>query len=604
MESSPAEEDLIAGLQSLSEQIGDVPTVREMRESGPYSPYFYKDRFGTWHDALRAADIQPTHGVDVEYDRETLLQELQRVDTITDRPPRRRDLDEHGEYPHDAYDEAFDSFIHALEEAGIEPDEKQYRFSSVETPDDKRGSANVEILRNNGPTPISELPQGLSPEDRGNGIWKFDLNSGSTQPATAMCYLRDEHAPELVIRRFFEENPHVLEYQEPQAIKMDIGNYHTSWKDIGQDIVDELIQKDAVSPPQLENLVVVRVTDDDTLHYCFSASVSTAVDIADLPFSDSTYTGQHPVWGFSQDTRDIWDSLSEHDGLLFSTDSGTLTHYMPITDTVKNSDAMTDLWVEYDDGVRTGGIDRPLPLLVIGSQVQQISLPESEFANEIDCEFDEEPVQWIDEHALEPLVKRYGSFESYLRNRDRSSDRGTAGVGTEPDGIPGDMDAASTSDSSTPEPTATGNKANVYHISPPAIAAVRQAVSDSGDLETAESELVASAIRTRLKQVIDDPTPRVTDAPESTVAVTVDIKSHNQALIEGLCGDNATYELPSAFVEDAIRSELDVPEASETEVTIPPTVAARITAVTAFGDDDVTVSEFVHEAVEQKLEEQ
>lgn len=605
MESSPAEEDLIAGLQSFAEQIDGVPTVRAMRESGPYSPYFYKDTFGSWHDALRAAGIQPTHGVDVEYSREALLEDLQRVDSKIDRPPRRTDIDEHGEYPYDAYDEEFNSFIHALEEAGIEPEEKQYRFSSVETPEHKRGSANVEILRNNGPTPTSELPQGVSPEDRSNGVWKFNLDSGSTQPATAICYLHGDHAPELVIRRFFEENPHVLEYQKPHAIKMDIGNHHNSWKEIGQDIVDELVEEGTVSPPQLENVVIIRVTDADSLRYCFETSVSSAVDLADLPFSDRDHTGQHPVWGFSQDANEIWDSLSEHDGLLFSTDSGTFTHYMPIADTVKSSDVMTDLWVEYDDdGVRTGGIDRPLPLLVIGTQVQQISLPEGEFADKIDTELDEEPVQWLDEQALEPLINSYGSFESYLRPRDQPPDRKTAGVDPTTDSEQGDKDDEPASESVPPEPTATDTEDTVYHVSPPASAAVRRAVSDSDGTDATDSEIVASAIRTRLKEVIDDPTPRVTDTPDSTVAVTVDIESHNQTLIEGLCGENRTYESPSAFAEDAIRSELNVPEATETEITLPPELVARITAVTELNDDDETVAEFVHNAVAQKLEEQ
>jgi Arc/MetJ-type ribon-helix-helix transcriptional regulator len=604
MESKPAEEDLITGLQSFAEQIDGVPTIRDMRESGPYSPYFYKDTFGTWHDALRAAGIQPTHGVDVEYDRDALLEDLRRVDSRIDRPPRRKDVDEHGEYPYEAYDEEFDSFIYALKEAGIEPEEKQYRFSSVETPEDKKGSANVEMLRNDGPTPISELPQGVSAEDRGNGVWKFEVDSGAAQPATAICYLHEDHAPELVIRRFFEENPHVVEYQDPHAIKMDIGKHHTSWKDIGQDIVDELVEEGTVSPPQFENLVVVHVPNDETLDYCFETSVSSPVDLAELPFSDSDYTGQHPVWGFSQEAREIWDSLSEHDGILFKTDTGTFTHYMPVSDTVKSSDVMTALWVEYDDGVRTGGIDHPLPLLVIGSQVQRVSLPEAEFADEIDTELSEESIQWIDEDVLEPLVSSYGSFESYLRNRDHSPDRDAAGVGLKTDGVPGDVDDESTPDLSETEPPTTDTKDNVYHISQPAMLAVHQAVSDPEGSEGTESDVIASTLRTRLKQVIDDPTPRVTETPESTVAVTVDVESHNQTLIDGLCGENGTYESPSAFVEDAIRTELDVPEVSETEVTIPPEVVARITAVTELGDNEGTVTEFVHEAVEEKLEEQ
>jgi hypothetical protein len=309
MDTTPSDEEIIAGLQSLAEQVEGVPTVHDMRKKGPYSPYFYKDRFGSWHDSLRAAGLQPTHGVDIEIEREALLEDLQRVDSITERPPRRTDIEQYGEYPYDAYNEEFESFIHALEDAGIEPDEKQYRFSSVETPDDKKGSANIERLRNNGPTQTSELPQGVSPKDRERGVWKFDLDSGSTQPATPIRYLNGEHSPELVIRRFFEKNPHVLEYQDPHAIKQDIGNHQSSWKAIGQDIVDELVKEGVVTPPAFENLIIIRTTMNESLRYCFEASIAAPVDLEDLPLEDTEQTDQPNLWGFPEEHESIWQAL-------------------------------------------------------------------------------------------------------------------------------------------------------------------------------------------------------------------------------------------------------------------------------------------------------
>lgn len=432
MDSAPSKEELIEGLQSFAEEVDGVPTVREMRADGPYSPYFYKDRFGSWHNALRAADIQPTHGVDIAAEREELVEDIKRVDEIVDRPPRKADIHEHGDYPFEAYDEEFESYIHALEEAGIDPDEKQYRFSSVETPEEKKGSANIEQLRNSGPTPASEMPQDVSPIDRRNGVWKFNLTSGSTQPATPICYLHEEHSPELILRRFFEENPHVLEYQSPHAIKMEIGEHQASWKDIGQRIIDDIVEKGVVSAPQFENLAVIRVTEDDTLRHSFETSVLTPADLDELVLDEQEgeYTGESPILGFPQESEEIWQALSENDGLLFSTRPGLFTHYVPVDSTVESPEVMKDLWVEYDDaGVRCGGIERPLPYIVVGANAQEMSLPEEEFAGEVNQSLDEESIQWLDKSALEPMLNSYGSFESYLRNRDHSTDPSPSGIG-------------------------------------------------------------------------------------------------------------------------------------------------------------------------------
>lgn len=436
MDSTPSREELIKRLQSFAEEVDGIPTIREMRADGPYSPYFYKNRFGSWHDALRAADIQPTHGVEITAEREELVEDIKSVDEVVDRPPRTTDIHEHGDYPLEAYDEEFESYIHALEEAEINPDEKQYRFSSVETPEEKKGSANIEQLRDSGPTPASEMPQGVSTSDRRNGVWKFNLTSGSTQPATPIFYLNEEHSPELILRRFFEENPHVLEYQSPHAIKIEIGEHQASWKDIGQRIVDDIVETGIVSTSQFENLAVIRVTEDDTLRYSFETSVLTPVDLDELDLNEEEgeYTGESPVWGFPREFEELWQALSENDGLLFSTQPGLFTHYVPVDSTVKDPGVMNDLWVEYDDdGARCGGIERPLPYVVMGADIQELSLPEERFAGEVNQSLDEEPIQWLGESALEPLLNSYGSIESYLRNKDRSTDTSPSGIGIEED---------------------------------------------------------------------------------------------------------------------------------------------------------------------------
>ncbi|APX96386.1 homing endonuclease associated repeat-containing protein [Natronorubrum daqingense] len=420
MDTIPTKERLIEDLQSFAEEVDGVPTVRGMRNDGPHSPHHYKQEFGTWHDALRAADIQPTHGVTPDVDRDALVTELQKVNEITERPPRRADIDEHGQYPYTLYDEEFESYIRALEEAEIDPDEKQYRFSSVETPEEKQGSANIEKLRSNGPTPSSELPQGRSTKDRQLGVWKFDMNSGSTQPADAMYYIHEEHPPELVLRRFFQHNLHVLEYRDAHGIKMAIKDHQPSWKEIGRRIVDELLEEGATPSAEFQNLVVIRTHDDSVLNYCFDSSVSTVVDVDELPVTAGGQTGTRPVWGFPRETQDLWRTLSERDGLIFSTQAGTLTHYVPIVEKLENTDVMTELWVEYENGVRSNGIDRPWPYLVIGGEVQEIDIQVEVLLEEIGSERTDEPIQWLDEEALKPFVNTYGDFESYARHCESS----------------------------------------------------------------------------------------------------------------------------------------------------------------------------------------
>jgi hypothetical protein len=113
---------------------------------------------------------------------------------------------------------------------------------------------------------------------------------------------------------------------------------------------------------------------------------------------------------------------------------------MQIAETAENTDVMSDLWIEYgEDGIRTGGIERPLRYIVIGSELQEISLPEEELIDEIDSSLNREPIQWLDETELEPLLNSYGSFESYLRNRRQSTDISTSGASLDEDSSPQDV---------------------------------------------------------------------------------------------------------------------------------------------------------------------
>lgn len=61
------------------------------------------------------------------YSDEELKEELRALDAELGRPPRLRDMRDHGLHSVDVYKERFGTWVDALLEAGIEPDERQLR---------------------------------------------------------------------------------------------------------------------------------------------------------------------------------------------------------------------------------------------------------------------------------------------------------------------------------------------------------------------------------------------------------------------------------------------------------------------------------------------
>jgi putative restriction endonuclease len=89
---------------------------------------------------------------------------------------------------------------------------------------------------------------------------------------------------------------------------------------------------------------------------------------------------------------------------------------------------MTALWVEYEDGVRSGGIERPWPYVVFGKEVREISITNQEFVDEFDFSLTNETIQSFGKRELTSILNRYGGIESYLRERERSDDASPTGT--------------------------------------------------------------------------------------------------------------------------------------------------------------------------------
>lgn len=68
-----SESQLLEELREFAGDLGDTPTVAEMRADGPYTEKPYVNRWGTWTDALEAAGLEPNISLPCDWD---LLNEL------------------------------------------------------------------------------------------------------------------------------------------------------------------------------------------------------------------------------------------------------------------------------------------------------------------------------------------------------------------------------------------------------------------------------------------------------------------------------------------------------------------------------------------------
>lgn len=111
--------DLIDELVSVSEAIGRTPRRDDMEEKGQYSSSTYKNRFGSWNEALEAAGFQPNKEWGITQD--ALIEEVQKVNDSLDTTPRRKDM-EYSQYSPQVYTKRFESWECVLQRANIEVD--------------------------------------------------------------------------------------------------------------------------------------------------------------------------------------------------------------------------------------------------------------------------------------------------------------------------------------------------------------------------------------------------------------------------------------------------------------------------------------------------
>lgn len=111
--------DLIDELHRLSEEMEQTPTALDMERSGDFGWTTYREKFGSWNEALRAADLDINVSSDIP--ETDLLTELRRLRDELGHDPGRREMDQHGEYDSTTYMSTFGSWNVALVAAGLEP---------------------------------------------------------------------------------------------------------------------------------------------------------------------------------------------------------------------------------------------------------------------------------------------------------------------------------------------------------------------------------------------------------------------------------------------------------------------------------------------------
>ncbi len=119
-----SDDDLAAELRRLADALGHPPTESEMSKLGDHSPETYRERYGSWADALDEAGLdprlRPTAGGKSRIPTAKLVAELQRVAGECGRAPTVAEMRERGDHGVATYLDRFGSWNRALEVAGLD----------------------------------------------------------------------------------------------------------------------------------------------------------------------------------------------------------------------------------------------------------------------------------------------------------------------------------------------------------------------------------------------------------------------------------------------------------------------------------------------------
>lgn len=126
------EDELIAELRRVADQLDETPSIRAMEIHGVYSPSTYQSRFGTWNNAIVHAGLTPNSADQTEYSSAELLSDLQTLANSVRRTPTKADMRERGTHSPSTYLERFGSWEAAVKEAELTPRTRGVKISEDE----------------------------------------------------------------------------------------------------------------------------------------------------------------------------------------------------------------------------------------------------------------------------------------------------------------------------------------------------------------------------------------------------------------------------------------------------------------------------------------
>lgn len=119
------DEELVAEVRRLYDELGRTPRINDIREHGQYSYQAYNRRWDGIREVLDAAGIPHHDRINAgrKVDEADLLEEVRHLSEELGRTPTTLDVSRHGRFAHATYYNHFDSFSEVLERAGFEETE-------------------------------------------------------------------------------------------------------------------------------------------------------------------------------------------------------------------------------------------------------------------------------------------------------------------------------------------------------------------------------------------------------------------------------------------------------------------------------------------------
>lgn len=117
---SPDNPELLTELQRLADDLDETPRRRDMDELGKYSSNIYNTRFDSWNEAIEHVGLTPRPKGRQPLTPDELITELQQLADDLGHAPSTSEMNEHGEYCHVPYYNVFGSWPDALDAADLE----------------------------------------------------------------------------------------------------------------------------------------------------------------------------------------------------------------------------------------------------------------------------------------------------------------------------------------------------------------------------------------------------------------------------------------------------------------------------------------------------